>query len=71
MFYIIEIQKNAEGQYAHLVYTAESQNQAESIYYDKLRFAAVSELPLHSVALITENGDRHMSKAYRHGEAAD
>lgn len=71
MFYIIEIQKNAEGQYAHLVYTAESQNQAESIYYDKLHFAAVSTLPLHSVVLITESGDHHMSKAYRHGESND
>ena len=71
MFYIIEIQKNAQGQNAHLVYTAETQREAESIYYDKLHFAAVSELPLHSVVLITEDGDHHMSKSYRNGEASE
>ena len=71
MFYIIEIQKNAEGQYAHLVYTAESQRQAESIYYDKLHFAAVSGLPLHAVVCLTEDGLHHMSKAYRADDTQD
>ena len=71
MFYIIEIQKNAQGQYAHIVETAETQRAAESTYYSKLSYAAQSNLPLHSVAIITEDGDHHMSKSYRNGESHD
>lgn len=71
MFYIIEIQKNNEGQNAHLVYTAETQNEAESIYYSKLAYAATSSLPLHAVVCLTEEGLHHMSKSYRHGKSSD
>lgn len=65
MFYIIEIQKNDQGQYAHLITTATTQRQAESVYYDKLHYAAVSELPVYSVTLLTEYGERLMSHCYR------
>ena len=71
MFYIIEIQKNNEGQYAHLVYTAATQNEAESIYFGKLAYAATSGLPLHAVVCLTEDGLHHMSKSYRNGESHD
>lgn len=71
MYYIIEIQKNDQGQYSHLVYTATSQNEAESVYFSKLAYAATSDLPLHSVACLTEYGATHMSMAYRHGESHD
>ena len=67
MFYIIEIQKTSEGQYAHLVTTEETQRAAESTYFNKLSYAAQSGLPLHSVAIITEDGEHHMSKSYREG----
>ena len=71
MFYIIEIQKSSEEQYSHLVYTAATQNEAESIYYSKLAYAATSNLPLHSVVCLTEDGLHHMSKSYRHGETTE
>lgn len=66
MFYIIEIQKSASGNYAHLVQTAETLNSAESKYYGVLQYAAISELPLHSVSLIGDDGMMYASKAYRH-----
>lgn len=71
MFYIVEIQKNDQGQYAHLVYTAETQREAESVYYSKLAYAAASSLPLHSVAIITEDGAHHMNMSYRNSESSD
>ena len=71
MFYIIEIQKNDQGQCSHLVYTATTQNEAESIFYSKLAYAATSSLPLHSVVCLTEDGLYHMSKSYRNGESHD
>ena len=71
MFYIIEIQKNAEGAYSHLVYTAASQKEAESVYFGKLSYAALSELPLHAVVCLTEDGLHQMSMSYRNGEASE
>lgn len=66
MFYIIEIQKMKDGTYTHLVQTAEGQNQAESKYYGVLQYAAISDLPLHTVTLIDDHGLTYMSKAYEH-----
>lgn len=71
MFYIIEIQKNAQGAYSHLVYTAASQNEAESVYFGKVAYAATSGLPLHAVVCLTEDGLHHMSRSYRNGEASE
>lgn len=68
MYYIIEIQKSTENAYAHLVYTAESRNEADSIFYDKLHFAAVSGLPIHTVMLADEKGNFYASKSYASGD---
>lgn len=68
MFYIIEIQKNREGNYAHIVKTAETQNSGESMYYGTLQYAAISDLPLHTVALLNEDGILYQSRCYRHDE---
>jgi len=65
MFYVIEIQKNAQGQYAHLVTTDETQSGAESKYYTVLAAAAISNLPLHTAALLRDDGIALMSKSYR------
>ena len=64
MFYIIEVQKTQEGNYSHLVSTADTQNEAESKYYGVLQYAAISELPLHSAAMFDDHGSIYHNKAY-------
>lgn len=65
-YYIVEIQGAQDGSFAHLVYTADTMNNAESIYYDKLHFAAVSNLPVHTVFLLDSDGAVYQSKTYNH-----
>ena len=69
MFYVLEIQKYKDGSYGHLVHTAETQEQAESKYYGVLQYAAISDLPKHSTALLSEDGVELMCKSYTHEEA--
>lgn len=66
MYYIVEIQKNAEGVYAHLVHTAQTRNEGESVYFQVLAAAAISKLPLHSAILFTDRGALEMSRYYLH-----
>lgn len=70
MYYILEIQKNAVGNYAHLVQSATTRNEAESKFHQVLAAAAISGLPLHSAALLTEDGLILMNGCYRN-EASD
>ena len=55
-YIIIELQKNAEGNVSHIVKTADSEREAESIYHGTLQYAAISDLPCHSVTLMDETG---------------
>lgn len=65
-YYIIEIQKHADGNYAHIVQTADTRNEAESKYHKVLAAAAISNLPKHSAILITDEGFLLMSQCYKH-----
>ena len=67
MFYIVEIQKQADGTFAHLVQTAETRNEAESRYHGVLSFAAVSELPQHSAIVFSDEGFPVLHQCYKHG----
>lgn len=66
MYIIIEIQTNADGTIGNLVYTAATRNEADSIYYQKLGYAAISQLPKHAVALMSNEGFPLMHQCYRH-----
>ena len=55
-YIVIEIQKNNEGYIAHIVKTADTEREAESIYHGTLQYAAISELPSHAVSLMDETG---------------
>lgn len=66
MYFIIEIQKNAEGQYLHLVYTAEDIYNADHQYHLVLSYAAISDLPMHSVSMFTADGEPVKHEAYWH-----
>ena len=64
MFYIMEIQKMDTGAFAHLVYTAEDEANAWSTYYGKLSYAAISKLPMHTVVLLSADGEEMEHKAF-------
>lgn len=66
MFYIMEIQKMENGTFGHLVYTAEDEPNAWSTYYSKLAYAAVSTIPMHTVVLLTADGEEIEHKAFWH-----
>ena len=71
-FYIVEIQQNQAGEYAHLVHWAfdedadKAQLKAESQYYTVLAAAAVSELKSHAAILFSAEGFPMMNKCYKH-----
>lgn len=72
-FYIVEIQQNQAGEYAHIVHWAFDENpdvaqlKAESKYYTVLAAAAVSELKSHAAILFSAEGFPMMNKCYKHG----
>lgn len=55
-YIIIEIQKNEGGNLSHIVKTAETRRGAESIYHGMLMYAAKSDLPVHTAAILDETG---------------
>ena len=71
-FYIIEIQKNANGEYGHIVHWAydadatKARLKAEAKYHEVLAAAAVSEMAQHSATLIAADGRCIMSQCYTH-----
>ena len=67
-FIISEIQTNADGSVGILNYTENEQNNAESVYYQKMAAAAISKVPIHTVVLMKNNGAVLMSGYYDHTE---
>ena len=67
-YLVIEIQKDANEQLATLVNQYESLNEAESKFYTVMAAAAISSVPVHAAAILTEEGVLHMSKYYIHKE---
>ena len=69
-FYIIEIQKNIQSEYSHLVHWAFDEDptkarlKAESTYHTILAAAAVSDLPQHSASLLASDGRCIMYQCY-------
>ena len=65
-YYIVEVQKQPDGTFAHLVHAADNRNAAESTYHQVLAAAAISNLPQHSAILFTDEGHLLMSQCYKH-----
>lgn len=68
-YFIVEIQKQFDGSYAHLVHTADDRNHAESVYHQVLASAAISNLPEHSAIMFTGEGFPLMHQSYKHEDA--
>ena len=65
MYLVIEIQKHGED-LADIVTSHATLNAAESRYHTVLAAAAVSNVPVHAAALISEEGFPMRHECYRH-----
>lgn len=66
MYIVIELQKNAEGVVSNIVTDHATQAEAESKYYSILASAAVSNVPIHSAIVVSEEGFPVMHQCYKH-----
>ena len=67
MYHIIEIQTTGESSVIVTpIPSASERNEAESIFHQKMSYAAISDVPLHSVVLLSDEGLVMMNGAYRH-----
>lgn len=66
MFIVIELQKDANGNVANVVTAHETQAAAESKYHTVLAAAAISEVPMHAAALLSEEGFSIANQCYKH-----
>jgi len=65
-YIVIEIQKS--NSVATLVDSYDNRNDAYSKYYSVLSYAAKSQLPLHSAAILTEEGQVIEHKFFAHSQ---
>lgn len=63
---IIEIQYSREGAPSVLYVVKETKETAEQEFHTKLAYAAVSSVPVHSVVMLNEVGERVDGKTYYH-----
>jgi len=66
-FIVIELQKNEKGTVSNIVTEHSTQAEAESKYHDVLAAAAISEIPVHSAVIVSEEGFPLMYQCYKHG----
>ena len=64
-YLVIEIQ-NTGAQISNIVTAHETRNDADSKYYSVLAAAAISEVPVHAAALLTEEGRCLKNDYYNH-----
>lgn len=67
-YFVLEIQKWADGTWHHIVYQYENRMQAEAKYHYILSEAAVAQIPRNGAVVIDGNGQTLMSYIYQHGE---
>lgn len=67
MYIVIEIQTNAEGVVSTLTYQYAEQNLAESKYHTILASASVSDLPVHTAVILTDDGVVMKAECYKNG----
>lgn len=70
-YYVVEIQKNAQGEYGHLIHYAYDEDQdkarlkGESKYHEVLSAAATSDMPEHGAILISSDCVPIENKCYK------
>ncbi len=66
MYIVIELQKNAEGVVSNIVTSHNNLAEADSKYYSVLASAAVSQIPVHSAIIVSEEGFPVRHQCYKH-----
>lgn len=66
MFVVIELQKSENGAVSNIVTEHSTQAEAESKYHAILAAAAVSNVPVHSAIIVSEEGFPLMHQCYKH-----
>ena len=68
VYLVVEIQKTGEDQVSNIVTSHQTLNEAKSKLHQVLAAAAVSEVPVHSAVLISEEGIPMRNECFRHTE---
>ena len=66
MFILLEIQTENQSTALLPALTYSDRNQAESAFYQKLSYAAISEVDIHTVILLDEHGNTIKREFYEH-----
>ena len=69
MYIVIELQKNELGIVSTIVTEHPTLAEAESKYHSILAFASISDVPIHSAAIITDEGVTVSHKCYKHQQS--
>ena len=67
-YIVIELQTAANGAVGNFIFTYTDRNQAESKYHLILTSAAVSQVPVHTAVLMTNEGQLLERKVYHHAQ---
>ena len=70
-YLVIEVQTDANGKVSNLVFSYDSQLEAESKFHAVLSAAAISALPMHTCDLIQADGILLARQSYAHEQAAE
>ena len=65
-YIVIEMQKNEEGNVSNIVTEHENLAAAESKYFSVMSAAAVSNIPVHSAIIVSEEGFPVRHEFYKH-----
>ena len=66
MYIVIELQKNSEDVVSNIVTDHATIAEAESHYYSILASAAISNIPVHSAVIVSEEGFPVKHQCYKH-----
>ena len=67
MFSIIEMQTTGSSMAVVTpIPVYENQNEAESVFHQKMSVAAISSVPIHAVAMLNERGEVILNGSYTH-----
>ena len=67
-YLVIEVQTNASGEVGNFVFTFDDRNEADAKYHTLLASACVSDVPIHCIYMITNDGQFINCEPHRHGE---
>lgn len=66
MFIVLEMQTNKDGTVGVIPTAYQNENEAKSKYHHILSVASVSEVPIHTAFILTNDGYVVQSECFRH-----